>query len=644
MSSVKGDNIFRETVKIEKEKWQNYLEKKVLNKDVSDDFSELIYQEDIKLLEELKKIDEGESREEKFYEIFHKNIEFGTGGLRGIVGAGSNRMNIYTVAKTTQGIAYYIRSGFAKDSPKGAFLIAQLRKKKYGILDKAVAISYDSRNESKLFATIVAQILSANGIDSYIYEEMEPTPTLSYTVRSKKCIMGIMITASHNPSNYNGYKVYDQTGAQLVLESAERLMDIINDLDVFKDIKWRKGLGKIEEIGQTEYTRYMRRVYKNRTLLDNKEILKELNVVYTPLNGAGNVPVQDMFKTMKIPYSLVEEQVEPDGNFPTCPYPNPEKDEALELGVKKLYELAEESLKSNDEKGIPDCLLATDPDSDRVAIITRKTHKYEKEKGVEYVRLSGNQVGLLLLEYLIEKKVKKRKMEKPFAITTFVSSKMFSEICHQNNIEPIITLTGFKFIAREIFKKELEGFELDFVMGFEESIGYLLDSNVRDKDAVSTSMIICEMMAQLKDQGKTLYDKMEDLYQKYGYIKDDIFDFVFEDMQGMEKMNNILQELSQLEGTIAEKKIVAIFDYELKDYIFKSGFKIDENDYRKALPKTKGIEIILEDGCGFSVRPSGTEPKIKFYLTGKGKTGQEADGIIANEKEFIEEIVKKITN
>ncbi len=603
---------------------------------------EEIKEEENKLFQELDSLS-CEKDDDKLFDMFYKDIEFGTGGLRGIVGVGSNRMNLYTVAKTTQGIANYINSGKAILNPFGVETIIEDNHKKYGVFEKAVAISYDSRNQSEFFAKIAAEVLSANGLEVYLYEEMMPTPTLSYAVRDYKCVMGIMITASHNPAEYNGYKVYDQTGCQLGLEPASELMEIIEKIDPFKDVKWQGGNGIINIIGKDGYERYMEEVYSNRTLSDcDKPLLDKLNIVYTPLNGVGNKPIREMLKYIGISNChIVKSQELPDGNFPTCPYPNPEKDEALSLGIKQMAQLAKTHFKNQDFDKIPDGLIATDPDSDRVAIISRKTYQ---SNSLQYIRITGNQVGILMLDYLIKNKVEKNNRNTPFAITTFVSSKMVAEICKQNNVHLITTLTGFKFIAGEMFKEELRRNIGNFVMGFEESIGYLVSKDVRDKDAVSGAMIICEMMAKAKAENKTLYEKMDELYEKYGYIYDDIEDFVFKGIDGKDTMNIIMEEIKTLTGYIGEKEIVDIYDFQEQKYIKEKQNQIIVNDYRRKLPKTKCLEVILNDNCGFCVRPSGTEPKIKFYFSAFGKDKTETMKLLKEQKEYVEHIVKKFTN
>ncbi len=544
--------------------------------------------EDPDLQNELKSItDDMDAIRDRFY----RNLEFGTGGLRGVIGAGTNRMNIYTVRHATQGLANYVNEEYSNPS---------------------VAIAYDSRIKSDIFAKNAASVLAANGIKVYIYNELMPTPMLSYAVRALKCQAGIVVTASHNPAKYNGYKVYGDDGCQITLKGAAAVLEKINELDVFNDIKMSSfddGLanGSISYIGEDIINSYFDSVLTQGINID---LCAEsgLKVVYTPLNGTGNKPVRTILSKIGIKdVTVVEEQEMPDGNFTTCPYPNPEIREALELGLKKCEEVK------------PDLLLATDPDCDRVGIAVPSDNGY--------VLFSGNEVGAMLLEYICSERTKKGTMPKnPIAVKTIVTTDIVNEIGKAYNVEIIDVLTGFKFIGEQIGLLEKKGEEERYIFGFEESYGYLSGGYVRDKDAVNASMLICEMAAYYRTQDFTLLQARENLYKKYGVYYHSLHSFTFEGESGMIKMNNIMNTLRNDHlAEIAGLKVVRIDDYKLsisKDVLTGASSDI-------TLPKSDVLAFFLEGGAKVIVRPSGTEPKIKTYYTAKAPTYEEATALEA---------------
>jgi len=586
--------------------------------------------EELRSLEqEIKKESVDETALEEVYERFYKELTFGTGGLRGVLGAGTNRMNIYTVGKVTQGLADYINC------------------KTYEGGKAKTAISYDSRIHSKEFAEKAAQVLSANNIDVFLFKELMPTPVLSYAVRYFGCAGGIMITASHNPAKYNGYKAYNEKGCQLNLEEAEAVIAQMNKIDLFYGVQAVKGsfaeqqpterTGRIQYISDDVVTKYMECVKDESTGVD----CSDLSVVYTPLNGAGNRPVRRILKEIGVTdIEVVPEQEHPDGKFTTCPYPNPEKIEALERGLalcKKRCREADEGLSENSEvisRDIvkkPDLLLATDPDCDRVAAAIRIQDEAGKDA---FQLLSGNEIGILLLDYLCSmrkdadgKGVTHPLPDRPVAIKTIVSSRMIEALAEHYGLELIQVLTGFKFIGEQIGWMEDRGEAHRFVFGFEESYGYLAGSYVRDKDAVNGSMLLCEMTAYYKKQGKTLIDRLQDLYQQFGYYKNDLLDFAFEGVHCMQEMQELLKGLRKNPpAVIAGSPVSAIIDYE-RD--------------KTELPKANVLQYSLQDGSCFIVRPSGTEPKLKIYFFVEGKDPAEVNHRLENLKEDVSKLVQR---
>lgn len=543
--------------------------------------------EDPDLKAELEEI-RGDS--EAINDRFYRDLEFGTGGLRGVIGAGTNRMNIYTVRRATQGFADYLNQEY--DSP-------------------SVAISYDSRIKSDVFSKAAAEVLAANGIKVHIYTELMPTPCLSWAVRALKCQGGIMVTASHNPAKYNGYKVYGEDGCQITLRGAEIILDKINSLDVFTGVKtsdFNEELAKsnIKYIGEDIIEDFYKHVLAEGINTDLCPT-SGLKVVYTPLNGTGNKPVREILKRIGITdVTVVKEQENPDGNFTTCPYPNPEIREALRVGLSYC------------DKVKPDLLLATDPDCDRVGIAV------PDGKG-GYALFSGNEVGAMLLEYICEQRIKKGTMPKnPIAVKTIVTTDIVNLIGKEYGVEIIDVLTGFKFIGEQIGFLEAKGEEDRYIFGFEESYGYLSGSYVRDKDAVDASMLICEMAAYYRTQGITLMQARENMYKKYGMFLQTLYSFQFEGESGMKHMEEIMTGLRENHPTAIGGLKVERFE----DYKASTSKNIATGEVKElTLPKSNVLAFYLEGGCKAIVRPSGTEPKIKTYITAKAPTRAEAEVI-----------------
>ena len=543
--------------------------------------------EDPDLKAELDKI-KGDS--EAINDRFYRDLEFGTGGLRGVIGAGTNRMNIYTVRRATQGFADYLNQEY--DNP-------------------SVAISYDSRIKSDVFSKAAAEVLAANGIKVHIYSELMPTPCLSWAVRALKCQGGIMVTASHNPAKYNGYKVYGEDGCQITLRGAEIILEKINSLDVFTGVKtsdFEEELtkGNISYIGEDVIEDFYKHVLAEGINTDLCPT-SGLKVVYTPLNGTGNKPVREILKRIGITdVTVVKEQENPDGNFTTCPYPNPEIREALQVGLSYC------------DKVQPDLLLATDPDCDRVGIAV-------PDGMGGYALFSGNEVGAMLLEYICEQRIKKGTMPKdPIAVKTIVTTDIVNLIGKEYGVKIIDVLTGFKFIGEQIGFLEAKGEENRYIFGFEESYGYLSGSYVRDKDAVDASMLICEMAAYYRTQGITLMQARENLYKKYGMFLQTLYSFEFDGESGMKHMEEIMTGLRENHPTTIGGLKVERFE----DYKASTSKNIATGEVNElTLPKSNVLAFYLEGGCKAIVRPSGTEPKIKTYITAKAPTRAEAEVI-----------------
>lgn len=528
-----------------------------------------------------------ENDAEAIQDRFYRDLAFGTGGLRGVIGAGTNRMNIYTVRKATQGLANYVKEAFSEPS---------------------VAISYDSRIKSTDFAKAAAEVLAANGVKVHIYTELKPTPMLSFAVRALHCSAGIMVTASHNPAKYNGYKAYGSDGCQMTIDAADAVLAKINALDIFNDVKHMPfdealAAGMISYIGDDVIEDYFRNVLAQgiNTDLCAKSGLK---IVYTPLNGTGNKPVRTILNRIGIQeVTVVKEQENPDGNFTTCPYPNPEIREALQLGLQYCDQVK------------PDLLLATDPDADRVGIAV------PDGKG-GYALFSGNEVGALLLEYICEQRIQKGTMPKhPVAVKTIVTTDIVEAICKAYGVELIEVLTGFKFIGEQIGFLEAKGEEDRYIFGFEESYGYLAGSYVRDKDAVVASMLICEMAAYYRTKGISMMQARENLYQKYGVYVHAQHSFTFEGESGMIRMQNIMEHLrTNRPEQIDNLKVIQFADYEKQVSIdLTTG-----TETAITLPQSNVLSFTLEQGAKVIIRPSGTEPKIKAYYTTTAATEAEA--------------------
>ena len=566
---------------------------------------------DADVVAELKTFDDA-----KIEDAFYRDLAFGTGGLRGVIGAGTNRMNVYTVAKASQGLADYLKKQFE---------------------DPSVVIGYDSRIKSDLFAKVAAGVFAANGIVVHIWPELMPVPAVSFAVRYLHASAGVMITASHNPAKYNGYKVYGADGCQITTEAAAEILTEIDKLDIFEDVEngkfevWKQeklknaenvensensengdsedGVkkGSIHYIRDEVYTAFINEV-KHQSVLFSEEVSKDVAIVYSPLNGTGLKPVTRTLKEMGYTnITVVKEQEQPDGNFPTCPYPNPEIREAMALGMEyaKQYHA--------------DLLLATDPDCDRVGIAV-------KNNVGEYELLTGNQTGLLLLDYICSQRVKHGKMpDDPVMVKTIVTMDMAERIAAHYGLRTINVLTGFKFIGEQIGKLEQSGKAESYVFGFEESYGYLTGSYVRDKDGVNGAYMICEMFSYYAAQGISLPDKLEELYKIYGYCLNTLHSYEFDGSAGFAKMQNIMQTFRGKIKEFGGKKVVEVLDY-------ASGLE--------GLPKSDVLKFLLEDHCSIVVRPSGTEPKLKMYISVSAENKEAAEVVEAEicesaEKNFI---------
>ena len=502
--------------------------------------------------------------EKAIEDAFYRNLTFGTGGLRGIIGAGTNRMNVHVVRKASQGLANHLNA--KNDTP-------------------SVVIGYDSRIKSDVFAKVTAGVFAANGVKVYIWSELLPVPTVSYAIRYLHTSAGIMITASHNPSKYNGYKVYGPDGCQITTETAKDILSQIDALDVFADVKvsdFEDGVkaGSIVYIDSSILDAFITEV-KNQSVLFGDEINRDVDIVYSPLNGTGLKPVTKVLAEAGFTnITVVEEQRNPDGTFPTCPYPNPEIREAMELGLQYC------------EKTGADILLATDPDCDRCGIAVKSEDKYQL--------LTGNEVGLLLLDYICAQRLKHNRMpSQPVFVKTIVTMDLAEKIAKHYGVQTINVLTGFKFIGEIIGRLEAVGRERDFICGFEESYGYLTGSHVRDKDAVNAAFMVCEMFAFYKTRGVSLLDKLNELYNSYGYCLNTLHSYEFDGFAGMQKMQSIMANFHKDIDEIAGLKVERVEDYSIG---------------LNGLPKADVLKYYLEFGS-VVIRPSGTEPKLKTYIS-----------------------------
>ena len=514
----------------------------------------------------------GLTDEKEIFDRFYRDLEFGTGGLRGVIGAGTNRMNIYVIRRATQGLCNYLKAT---------------------TLPQSIAIGYDSRIKSDLFAREAARVIAANGLTAFIYPRLEPTPALSWAVRYLGCGAGVCVTASHNPAKYNGYKVYGSDGCQITLDVAAAVFKEINALAMFDDVKLiteeeGRAAGKIITIGESCLEAFLDAV-QQRSLSNGEKL--DLKVVYTPLNGAGLECVKKILTRIGITdVTVVPEQEHPDGHFPTCPYPNPEIREAMETGLALCRKVK------------PDLLLGTDPDCDRMGVAV--------PEGDDYRLITGNEMGVLLLDYICRKRLENGNMPRnPVAVTTIVSTDMADAVAADYGVELRRVLTGFKFIGEQIAILEEAG-ELDrYIFGFEESYGYLSGGHVRDKDAVNASMLCCEMTAWYKSRGMTLAQAMDALYEKYGFYRNDLASFTFEGAEGMQKMAVIMENLrnhppKELDG----KAVTKVVDYQ-------AGVN--------GLPRSNVLEF-QTDSAKVLVRPSGTEPKVKVYLSARASNMDDA--------------------
>ncbi|GMQ64719.1 phospho-sugar mutase [Vallitalea maricola] len=542
-----------------------------------------------------KELREIKDKDMEIQERFYKELEFGTGGLRGIIGAGNNRMNIYTVRKATQGLANYI-----KISGQEA-------------IDKGVVIAYDSRYMSPEFADEAALVLNANGIKAYVFESLRPTPELSFAVRELGAIAGIVVTASHNPAEYNGYKVYWEDGAQI---TSPKDVEIINEVKKVTDYKDVKSMDKetaskerlYNVIGKEIDDRYIEELKKQIINPDAiKKASEDFSIVYTPLHGTGNIPVRRILDEIGFKnVNVVKEQELPDSKFSTVSYPNPEDIKAFKLAIKL-----------GKEKNA-DVILATDPDADRLGVLVKKDD--------DYVALTGNMIGILLLDYILsQKKANNELPENGAVIETIVSTDMASVIADSYNVKLFKVLTGFKYIGEKIKEFKEEG-SYEYLFGFEESYGCLIGTHARDKDAVVATMMVCELGAYYKLKGLTLYDALINVYEKYGYYKESLESVTLKGIEGVNKIKHILSTLrNEPLKDINGVKVTEAVDY------------LEDTD----LPKSNVLYYTLEDGSWFCVRPSGTEPKIKFYFGIKDSSNDEADKHL---KEFSKGVMKIIND
>ena len=513
---------------------------------------------------------------------FYRDLEFGTGGLRGVMGAGTNRINKYTIGKATTGFARYLLDEYGEEAKR-----------------RGVAIGYDTRNNSKTFAVTTADILSAFGIRVFLHDNARPVPQLSFTVQFYNCVAGVMITASHNPKEYNGYKIYDEYGCQLVPWQAEKVITFVNAVVDYKSINF---LGRHDFIEMVDVTDKFIEAVRKQARYKDCEAKRKLRIIYTPLHGTGYVPVT---KTLLLEgftnLHHVNTQTSPDGDFPTVFSPNPEDKKALDKGISQAV-----------NEGA-DIVIGTDPDCDRVGIAV-------KDKG-EYKLLTGNQIGALLMEYVIQN-TNLSEMKNPAAVKTVVTSELGAEIARKHGIKVFDTLTGFKFIGEKIaqFEKAKEiGDEeraYDFLFGYEESYGYLSGIHARDKDAVVASLLICEMAAKAKAEGKTLIDKIEGIYQEFGYYCDALDSFTLKGKSGLERIGTMMADLRENGSPFSNT--VSVLDYELNVDTAPFGY----------LPKSNVLKYILEDGSWIAVRPSGTEPKIKVYYSVVGSDKETAESAL----------------
>ena len=553
--------------------------------------------------EELRKI---KNDEEEIKDRFYKDLEFGTAGLRGVVGAGTNRMNKYTVGKATQGLANYIIKNNGQS--------------------RGVAVAYDSRHMSKEFSKLACLILNANGIKTYRFESLRPTPELSFTVRNLNCISGIVITASHNPPKYNGYKVYWEDGAQISYPVDEEITEEVNSIKNYSEIKQIEeteaiGAGLYNIIGEEIDSKYIEYL---KSISLNPEVIKKqggnLKIVYTPLHGTGRKLAERILKELGFSkVYTVKEQAEPNGDFPTVAYPNPEDPAAFDLALKLA------------KKVDADIVIANDPDADRIGL-----HVKDNKSG-DYILFNGNMIGLTVADYLITQKREKGLLDKNSAlIKTIVSSNMTDRICEKNNVALFEVLTGFKNVAAKIREFEKEN-SYKCIMGFEESYGCLVGDEVRDKDGIAALMLLSEAAAFYKNKGLTLWDNMKEMYEKYGYYKEGQIAIVLEGADGAQKIKDMMEDLrTNSPEIISDNKVLKI-----RDYLNGTIKNIEENKTEeKELPKSNVLYFELENDYWVAVRPSGTEPKIKFYIGVKGNCLQDAEIKLKELTDGVKKLIK----
>ena len=538
--------------------------------------------------------------EKEIQDRFYKNLEFGTGGLRGIIGAGTNRINIYTVRRATLGVLNFIMKTQGEEGKQ-----------------KGIVIAHDSRYMSREFCIEVAKTLSAYGVKAYIFEELKPTPELSFAVRYLKCAMGIVITASHNPKEYNGYKVYDSDGGQICIDMANDIIAEVNKIDdysIIKSIDFEEALSKnlitiLDNEVDDEFIKAVKKQVLRQNIID--ECGKKLKIIYTPIHGTGNKPVRKVLNECGFEnVMVVKEQELPDSNFSTVKYPNPEE--------KSVFNIAIEMAKNNGT----DLIIGTDPDCDRVGIVV-------KDSSGEYVVLNGNQVGSLLVRYILESLVEENKLPKnnPTIIKTIVTSELGAKIAKAYNVDCLNTLTGFKFIGEKIKAFE-ESNDRSFIMGYEESYGYLIGTHARDKDGVVSSLMICEMAAYYSSKGMNLYEALIDTYNKFGYYKEDLKSVTLKGIDGIKKIKEMMLYFRSVKiDNVADVKVDKILDY-------KDG--VDD------LPKSDVLKFLLEDGSWIAIRPSGTEPKIKFYFGANSDNQEDVEFKLNNLISYILNVVDSI--
>lgn len=538
--------------------------------------------------------------EKEIQDRFYKNLEFGTGGLRGIIGAGTNRINIYTVRRATLGVLNYIIKTQGEEGKQ-----------------KGIVIAHDSRYMSREFCIEVAKTLSAYGVKAYIFEELKPTPELSFAVRYLKCAMGIVITASHNPKEYNGYKVYDSDGGQICIDMANDIIAEVNKIDdysIIKSLDFEEALSKnlitiLDNEVDDEFIKAVKKQVLRQDIIN--EYGKKLKIIYTPIHGTGNKPVRRVLNECGFEnVMVVTEQELPDSNFSTVKYPNPEE--------KSVFNIAIEMAKRNDT----DLIIGTDPDCDRVGVVV-------KDSSGEYVVLNGNQVGSLLVRYILESLVEENKLPKnnPTIIKTIVTSELGAKIAKAYNVDCLNTLTGFKFIGEKIKAFE-ESNDRSFIMGYEESYGYLIGTHARDKDGVVSSLMICEMAAYYSLKGMNLYEALIDTYNKFGYYKEELKSVTLKGIDGIKKIKEMMLYFRSVKiDNVADVKVDKILDY--KD-------RVDD------LPKSDVLKFLLEDGSWIAIRPSGTEPKIKFYFGANSDKQEDVEFKLKNLISYILNVVDSI--